>query len=187
MAEDDYNVRVAAGASSASDLDQLYTFQGFNTHVANTTVYGVSGGFRVIKDMFDLPFDLYTNGSLNYFNENGHQRNFFEADVYVKLYAKLNFFSNQFRLGFAEGVSYAGEVPWTEHIEADVEGDSQSRFLNYLELTYDVDLGKLIRVKDLEQVFIGYLFKHRSGFHGVYHNVIDGGSNYNCIYVEKNF
>jgi hypothetical protein len=56
-----------------------------------------------------------------------------------------------------------------------------------MEITLDFDLGKLIRFKDLEQVYLGYLIKHRSGFHGLYGGVYDGGSNYNCVYIEKNF
>ena len=187
FAKDDFNVRIAAGASSASDFDQLYTFTGFNTHPAGTNVYGVSGGYRVVEDMFDWPFDFYVNGSLNYFDENGHKDNFLEGDLYIKLYAKLNLWSNQFRLGIAEGVSYAGDIPYVEEQEAIAENDNQSRFLNYMEITLDFDLGKLIRVKELELVYLGYLIKHRSGFHGTYGGVYDGGSNYNCIYLEKNF
>lgn len=187
MAKDDFNFRVAAGASSASDFDQLYRFTGLNTHPAGTNVYGVSGGYRLVEDMFDWPLDIYANGSLNYFDENGYQDNFLEGDLYIKLYVKLNFWSNQLRVGIAEGVSYAGKVPWVEHLEAVVENDNESNFLNYMEITVDFDMGKLIRVKELEQVYLGYLIKHRSGAHGTYGGVYDGGSNYNCVYIEKNF
>lgn len=187
MAKEEFTLRVAAGASSASDFDQLYTFTGLNTHPANTTVYGISAGYRVIEDMLGLPLDIYTNTSLNYFYENGHQDDFLEADVYVKFYIKFNILSNQLRYGLAEGVSYAGTVPYVEAQEAIAENDKQSRLLNYMEMTFDFDLGKLIRVKDLEQVYLGYLIKHRSGAHGTYGGVADGGSNYNCIYIEKFF
>ena len=187
FAKDDFNLRLAAGASSASDFDQLYTFSGFNTHPAGTNVYGLSGGYRLLEDLFSLPLDIYAGGSVNYFDENGHQDNFLEGDLYIKLYIKFNFWSNQFRYGIAEGVSYAGSVPYVEHLEAVAEKDNESRFLNYMEMTFDFDVGKLIRVKDWEQVYVGYLIKHRSGWQGRYGGVYDGGSNYNCIYVEKNF
>jgi len=187
IAEDDFNLRVAAGASSASDFDQLYTFTGFNTHDAGTKVYGISAGYRLVEDAFDWPFDIYAGTSVNYFDENGYQDNFFEGDLYIKLYTKLNFWSNQLRIGIAEGISYAGEVPYVEQEEAAREDDNTANFLNYMEITLDMDLGKLIRVKDLEQVYLGYLIKHRSGWQGRYGGVYDGGSNYNCIYIEKNF
>lgn len=186
-AEDDYSVRLAAGSSSASDFDQLYTFGGLNTHPAKTNLYGVSGGYRVVKDAFEWPLDVTLNGGLNYFDENNHQNDFLEADLYIKFIFKFDFWDNQLRYGIAEGVSYAHSVPYVESQEAILEGDNQSRFLNYMEMSFDFDVGKLIRVKDLEQLYLGYLIKHRSGMWGLYNGVSDGGSNYNCVYLEKNF
>jgi outer membrane protein len=103
------------------------------------------------------------------------------------MFIKFNFLSQTLRYGIAEGISYAGRVPWVEHKEAELEGDNESEFLNYMEMTFDFDVGKLIRVKDLEGLYLGYLIKHRSGAKGTYVGVKEGGSNYNCIYLEKNF
>ena len=187
IADSDYSLRGAYGSSSASDFDALYTFQGFNTSPYDTSVYNVAGGYRFVKDAFDLPFDFTVNGGVSYFDENSHQSDFLEATLYLKMFIKFNFLSQQFRYGIAEGVSYAGKVPWVEHKEAEAEGDNESNFLNYMEMTFDFDVGKLIRVKDLEGLYLGYLIKHRSGAKGTYGGVKEGGSNYNCIYIEKNF
>lgn len=187
LKENDYSVRTFWGASSASDFDQLYTFQGFNTSPYKTNVYGLDIGYKVIENIFDWPFDIYAKAGVSYFDENYHQDNFFEAVVCFKLVYKLNAFNNQFRLGFGEGGSYAGRVPWVEAQEAIEENDNQANFLNYLEFSFDFDIGKLIRVKSMQELYLGYLIKHRSGFHGTYGGVYDGGSNYNCIYLEKNF
>ena len=186
-ADSDYSLRGAYGTSSASDFDQLYTFSGFNTSPYNTSTYNLAGGYRFVEDAFDLPVDFTVNGGLSYFDENGHQDNFLEGTLYLKMIVKFNFFANQFRYGIAEGISYAGKVPWVEHQEAVAEEDGESNFLNYMEMTFDFDVGKLIRVKELEEVYLGYLIKHRSGWQGRYGGVYDGGSNYNCFYVEKNF
>ncbi len=185
--ENDYSARVFWGASSASNLDKLYTFRGLNTSPYKTNVYGVDLGYKLAENIFDLPFDFYAKGGINYFDENYHQDNFLEAVIGIKLIYKLNAFSNQFRLGFMEGWSYAGAIPWTEKQEAIKEHDNQSQFLNYLELTFDFDIGKLVRVKSMQNYFVGYLIKHRSGVHGLYNGVKNGGSNYNCIYVQRNF
>ncbi len=185
--EKQYSARAFWGASSASDFDQLYTFTGLNTSSFKTNVYGIDGGYKVFEDIFDLPFDIYVKGGISYFDENYHQSDFLEVATCIKLVYKLNLFDNQFRIGFGEGISWAGRVPWVEAQEAIVENDKQSTFLNYLEFSYDFDIGKLIRVKSMEDVFLGYLIKHRSGFHGLYGGVADGGSNYNSIYIEKNF
>jgi len=81
----------------------------------------------------------------------------------LKMFIKFNFLSQQFRYAIAEGVSYAGKVPWVEDREAVSENGNESEFLNYMEMTFDFDVGKLIRVKDLEGLYLGYLIKHRSG------------------------
>ncbi|MDD2790821.1 MAG: hypothetical protein PHU40_09190 [Sulfurimonas sp.] len=187
IADNDYSLRASAGSASASDFDKLYTFQGFNKSPYNTSVYGVDGGYRLMKNIGDLPFDLYVKGGVNYFNENGYQPDFLEATAYLKVYYKLNAFDNQLRIGLAEGMSYASKVPYTEKVEAEAENDNQSNLLNYMELTFDFDMGKLISVDALKETYLGYMIKHRSGMYGLYGGVKDGGSNYNCIYVEKNF
>ena len=187
LKENDYSVRAFWGASSASDFDQLYTFTGFNTSPYKTNVYGLDIGYKVIENIFDFPFDIYAKAGVSYFDENYHQGDFLEAVVCFKLVYKLNAFSNQFRIGFAEGGSYTGSVPWVEAQEAIAEDDNQANFLNYLEFSFDFDIGKLIHVKSMKDLYLGYLIKHRSGVHGLYGGVYDGGSNYNCIYLEKNF
>ena len=61
------------------------------------------------------------------------------------------------------------------------------RFLNYLDITVDFDVGKLIDYKPMHETYLGYLLKHRSGIGGLINNVEHGGSNYNCFYIEKKF
>ena len=185
--ENKYSACIFGGASSASDFDQLYTFKGLNTSPYGTNVYGVDVGYKLFENIFDWPFDIYAKTGVSYFQENGYQDDFLELTLYFKLIYKLNVFGNQFRLGIAEGGSYAGRVPYVEAEEARRKNDNQSNFLNYMEITLDFDMGKLFRVKSMENYHLGYLIKHRSGFHGTYGGVYDGGSNYNCIYVEKNF
>ncbi|MDF1878254.1 hypothetical protein JHD46_01225 [Sulfurimonas sp. SAG-AH-194-C20] len=186
-ADSDLILRGAYGTSSASDFDQLYTFTGLNTSPFNTSVYNLALGKRFVENFYGLPIDFSVNGGVSYFDENAYQDNFLEATLYVKMYIKLNLFSNQFRYGIAEGVSYAGKVPWVEAQEAIVEGDNQSNLLNYMEMTFDFDIGKLIHVKSMHNLYLGYLIKHRSGAKGTYGGVYDGGSNYNALYLEKNF
>lgn len=184
--ETKYSFRLQAGSSSASDLNQLYTFQGLNKSKYETNTLGIDVGYKLYENIADFPFDLYAKGGISYFDENYHQPDFLEATLYIKLLWKLNFFNNQARIGFGEGFSYAGRVPYVEAQEAIEENDNQSNFLNYLDVTVDFDLGKLIHSKSLDETYIGYLIKHRSGVHGLYNGIYDGGSNYNCIYVEKN-
>ncbi|QSZ42700.1 hypothetical protein GJV85_11450 [Sulfurimonas aquatica] len=187
VAQDKYSLRLEAGQSSASDFDQLYTFKGFNTSPYNTKVYGIDGGYELYNNLFTLPLDIYLKAGLSYFDENYHQKDFLEGTFYIKMYYSLEALGYELRIGIAEGVSYAHRVPYVEAREAIEENDNQSNFLNYMEITFDIDLGKITHQKYLDEVYLGYLIKHRSGFHGAYGGVSDGGSNYNCLYVEKNF
>ncbi|MBA1433616.1 MAG: hypothetical protein FAF04_08555, partial [Epsilonproteobacteria bacterium] len=50
-----------------------------------------------------------------------------------------------------------------------------------MDISLDFDLGKLVRVKSLEEFYVGVLIKHRSGVFGLY-NGVHGGSNYNSLY-----
>ncbi len=187
VAENDWSIRGAIGSASASDFDELYYFSGLNRSPYETRFIGVEGGYRVAEDLFGWPVDIYTKGGLNYLDENGYQANTLEATLYIKLYAKLNIFNNQLRFGLAEGVSYAERPPYVEKKEAEEEQDNTSNLLNYMEITFDIDLGRLTGKPALKETYFGYLIKHRSGAHGTYGGVEDGGSNYNSIYIEKNF
>jgi outer membrane protein len=187
FAENDWSFRVAAGSASASDFDELYYFSGLNRSPYKTHFYGIDGGYRVAEDLFGWPIDIYTKGGLNYLDENGYQTNIFEATLYIKLYTKLNIFDNQLRFGLAQGISYAERPLYVEKMEAEEEQDNTSNLLNYMEITFDIDLGRLTGYKALKETYFGYLIKHRSGAQGFYGGVEDGGSNYNSIYIEKSF
>ena len=186
-ADNDWTLRAAAGVASASDFDELYHFKGLNTSPYKTRFYGIEGGYRLAENAIDWPMDIYAKGGLNYFEERGYQDNSFEATLYIKFYFKLNAFENQLRFGIAEGLSYAERVPYVERMEAEEEGDSTSKLINYMEITFDIDLGRLTGSKHLKETYFGYLIKHRSGMWGNFGGVSDGGSNYNSLYIEKNF
>lgn len=186
-AENDWSLRAAVGVASASDFDELYHFKGLNTSPYRTRFYGVEGGYRLAEDALDWPMDIYAKGGVNYFDERGYQSNSYEATLYLKFYLKLNIFGNQLRFGLAEGLSYAERAPYVERMEAEEEGDNTSEFINYMEITFDIDLGRLTGSKDLKETYVGYLIKHRSGMWGNFGGVQDGGSNYNSLYIEKNF
>ena len=102
---------------------------------------------------------------------------------------KLDFWKNRIRVGVGEGVSLAQEVPVAEVVDAtnsDGTVDPTSKFLNYLDISLDLDVGRLIRVDSMKELYLGYTLKHRSGVFGLF-NGVHGGSNYNMITLEKNF
>jgi outer membrane protein len=179
-----YSLRGGYGVASDNDLGEILSGDVGSTS-KDLSVVSIDGGYLLKKDLFDLPLDIYLKGGFAYFNE-AQNDDVFEATVYIKLIYNFDFWSNRVRLGFGEGVSLASEVLEVEADEAYLEDDETSKFLNYLDITLDFDLGRLVRYKPLEDVYIGYLLKHRSGVFGLF-NGVHGGSNYNTFYIETNF
>jgi len=186
-AQDEYSFRVAYGEASIDDLGDIIFFKS-STHPDDLTVYSLDGGYLLKEDMFEFPLNLYFKGGLSYFNEGSSPReeHIYEGTLYFKVYYKADFLENRVRFGLGEGISYTSGILWSEYKEAKNEGDNTSKFLNYMDLSIDFDLGKLVKYKPLEDTYIGWTLKHRSGVFGLYGGVY-GGSNYNTISVEKIF
>lgn len=181
----DFSLRIGGGYSDFNDLGEILAGS-FNTYEGDTYVINLDGGWRFVENMLDTPFDWYLKGGLSYFHENGFQDDIYEATFYVKVIYKLDFWENRIRFGLGEGVSWATDVPYVEIADAFGSDKQVAVFLNYLDISADFDLGRLVRVESLEDLYIGYTIKHRSGVFGLYSDVT-GGSNYNMITIEKNF
>ncbi len=184
MASGDYSLRFAGGVADSNDFGQILSSQ-ISRHHTKVGLVGIDAGYLLYR--FELPFEIYLKGGLYRFLENGYQDDFFETTFYVKLYYNLDFWDNRIRIGAAEGGSYAFEIPIIEQIEAEENEDHNSNFLNYLEVSLDVDVGKLLHVKMLDETYLGYMLKHRSGIYGTINSVRRGGSNYDMFYIETKF
>ena len=186
IAQDEYSFRVAYGKASTKDLGEILSFDS-DIHQDNLSVLSLDVGYLLKKEIFELPLDLYVKGGLGYFHEGNTQRSdVYETAIYVKVYYNIDFLKNRVRLGLGEGLSYTSDVLWAEEQEAIAESEKYAQFLNYMDLSIDFDLGRLLRYKPLEETYIGWTLKHRSGIFGLFSGV-DGGSNYNTISIEKNF
>jgi outer membrane protein len=179
-----YSLRVGYGLASESDLSEILMGD-FGKHPRDLSVYFLDAGYLLKKDFFNLPIDVYAKGGLAYFNEDEFSDTM-EMTIYLKFYWNMDFLDNRVRLGFAEGLSYTLDTLETEYFEAQMDDEPTSQFLNYLDISVDFDLGKLVRYRPLNETYVGYAIKHRSGVFGLF-NGVHGGSNYNTFYLEKNF
>ena len=188
IAHDEYSLRVAYGEASTKDLYEILLFDS-DKDPDNLTVISLDGGYLLKKEIFELPLDFYIKGGLSSFNEGNAPTtsSVYEGVIYVKFYYNLDFLENRVRFGLGEGLSYTSDILWSEYKEADEAQENPSKLLNYLDISVDFDLGKLVRYKPLEETYIGWTLKHRSGVLGLFHGIVDGGSNYNTISIEKNF
>jgi len=181
-----YSLRLGWGIADKNDFGEILSGEGEFDSV-KTHVLGVDAGYLLAQNIYDLPIDIYLKGSVYRFYENGYQDDFWEGTLYFKAYYTIDLWGNRLRMGMGEGISMAARIPIVEQIEAEEEGSTTSKFLNYLDVSVDMDIGRLLRVPSWHDTYIGYALKHRSGIFGLVNNVSHGGSNYDMIYIEKKF
>ena len=181
----DFSVRLGGGYADFNDLGEILLFD-FEQYEGDTYVLNFDTGWRFAENFADFPLDFYVKGGISYFNENNLQNNFFEATLYLKAYYKLDMLDNRIRIGMGEGLSWASHIPMVEIADAGDGDKTVAKFLNYLDLSVDFNLGHLVRVEALEEIYVGYTIKHRSGVAGLFSGV-RGGSNYKMLTIEKNF
>jgi len=185
-AQNDFSARLLYGTATDKALGDVLIGD-LGSYPENLSVTALDMGYLINRDTFGVPIDIYAKAGLAQFNE-GAYSDVNEAILYVKLVYNLDFLDNRIRFGLGEGLSYTSDIIRVEQLEADTTVDGKtSNILNYLEVTIDFDFGKLIRYKPLDETYIGIALKHRSGIFGLINGVTKGGSNYNSIYIEKNF
>ena len=184
-ADDKYSMRVAYGTASTNNLGDIISGK-LGSDPKSLSVVAIDGGYLLKKDLFDFPIDIYAKGGFSYFNEENY-KNTYEVIAYIKAFYNIDFLDNRVRFGFGEGGSYVDHVLEVEDDEAIKENGNTSHFLNYLDISLDFDIGKLVKSKMMAGTYFGILLKHRSGIFGLINNVASGGSNYNSIYLERNF
>ena len=179
-------MRIGWGQADKNDFGEILSGEG-TFDDAKTHVLGVDAGYMLAKDLFEQPIDIYVKGSIYRFYENGYQDDFWEATLYLKGYYNLDMWGNRLRLGAGEGFSMTSGVPIVEQIEAEQKGSRTAHFLNYLDISADIDVGRLFGLSQWHDLYLGYALKHRSGIFGLINNVKKGGSNYDMVYIEKKF
>ena len=184
-AQKEYSLRVAVGKPTLYSAANILAGK-FGNFRDDLKAYNLDAGYLLYKDIFDWPIDLYLKGGLTYYDESV-QNDVYGADVYFKFYYNADFWQNRVRIGLGEGASYTSRILEIEQIDAQLQNDNNSHFLNYIDFSIDFDIGKLVKYKPLDETYVGFLVKHRSGIFGTINNVRHGGSNYESIYIEKNF
>ena len=188
FAQNEYSLRAGYGLASSATLGDIIVGD-FSTHEKSLSVMSLDGGYLLQENALGWPIDVYVKGSLSRFDESAARRDdVYELTLFIKAYWNIDFLNNRMRFGFGEGGSYTSDVLFVEAEEANTITDGKtSNFLNYLDISLDFDFGRLVRVDALKDTYIGWSLKHRSGIFGLINGVKKGGSNYNTIYIEKNF
>jgi len=152
-----------------------------DTHIAGLTLGKLLNAGRKV--------DFYGKVSINRHLEGSLQDDFFSYMAYIMAIGKGYLpWSDRpaFRWGFGFGASYAQEVPIVEQIkQAEKEGNT-NKFLNYLEMTVDFPLDRMLKSDSLHKCYLGLTTVHRSGIFStsdILGNVA-GGSDWLTVHLE---
>ncbi len=92
----------------------------------------------------------------------------------------------RWRLGAAEGLSYAKDITNLEQSEMDRKGYRASNLLNFIDVSIDLNVGDLFSADSMRDLWFGYSLHHRSAIFETSSAFgrIKGGSNYNTLYLQ---
>jgi len=177
-------IRLAHGWGTESNLSEIVSG---NTEKDpyNNQLSSVFFGVPLADALFTLPIATYlTPGIVHHYSSDVQNRST-EYVLAVKFYYTIKW-PTPWRLGFAEGLSYVDRIPYLEEKDMQEKGYRPSQLLNFLDFSVDIDLGQLLRVQWMEDLWLGYSIHHRSGIFSTSSAFgrISGGSNYNTVYLQ---
>ncbi|KPZ69728.1 MltA-interacting protein MipA [Shewanella sp. P1-14-1] len=180
-------LRVAHGWATPSNLNDILTGNAKGDRY-NNQMTSLFYGIPLTDNLFTHPIDLYFTAGGVWHHDSEVQDNLAEGVIGVKAFYTFDL-GWRFRLGVAEGLSYVSDVTYIEGSELDEKDYRPSKLLNYLDFSFDVNLGDVFNHAPLKNAWLGYSIHHRSGIFETSSAFgrIKGGSNYNTIYIQWHF
>ncbi|UTA47276.1 MipA/OmpV family protein [Simiduia sp. 21SJ11W-1] len=180
--------RLAGGYWKDGNFIEMIYLNNMAVDTNDTAMVSAFLSKKISNEAWNLPIDVHLTGGLVRHFERGGQSDFNEYVVALKGYFNRFPWSHiiETRVGFGYGFSYGEQVPWQETENVLRKNLNDSRMLQYLDYSWDVNLGDLFNNESAKYCYGGYSIHHRSGIFGqtdVY-NRVDGGSNWNTFYVQ---
>ena len=186
-----WSFRVAGGLNAEASLLGIIPGGDFTVSPERTGVVSLEVGKLLDERFQGWPVDVYVKGAYMRYLENGIQPNGNGVALYIKGFY-YGFPWSQYvntRFGFGQGLSWVDQIPALEQRDLEKKNPNTSRLLCYLDVSIDFSIGDLIRYKPLKDTYLGFAVIHRSGIFGTadIFGGVDGGSNYNSVYIETVF
>ena len=182
-------IRGAHGWATPSNLSHIFG----GTMVSdehNNQMTSVFYGHPLKENWLDLPLqvDMYLHTGLAYHYKSSVQDRALEGIVSIKGYVNIPW-PFKWRIGAAQGLSYITDVSYIERSEMDRKEYEPSKLMNYLDITFDANLGDMFNVRSLDPAWVGWSIHHRSAIfeQASQFGRIKGGSNYNTVYLQWHF
>jgi len=180
-------IRISHGYATHSDIDQILGGNLPKESYGNTLT-SIFYGYPLSDKLFSIPILSYITTGFVWHHESEVQDNLREYVLAIKAYYVIPL-PIRFRVGLAEGVSYINQVTYIEKTDVNEDGFKESKVLNYLDFSFDVNVGDLIFVESFKKAWFGVNVHHRSGifeFSSQYGR-ISGGSNYPSVHLQIDF
>jgi outer membrane protein len=180
-------LRLAHGWATPSNIGDILAGDTVKDEY-NNQLSSVFYGLPLTDELFSLPLDIYITPGFVWHWNSEVQSSEQEYVLAIKAYYTINW-PVRWRLGLAEGLSYASEVSYIEASEMERKGYRPSELMNYIDFTLDINLGDIFNVNALNETWLGYSIHHRSAIFesASQFGRIKGGSNYNTVYIQFDF
>lgn len=181
-------LRIAYGWATPSDIGEILKFRA-ESDPYNNQMTSLFYGTQLTDELFTLPLDIYFTPGAVWHHSSDVQNNLAEGVIAIKAFYTFEF-GPRWRVGLAEGLSYVSSVTYIEGSE--LEGKdygNTSKLLNYLDFSFDVNLGDVFDNPNMAKLWLGYSVHHRSGIFETSSAFgrIKGGSNYQTVYLQWHF
>lgn len=177
--------RVSEAWGTSSDLQNMIFGEHKTVDGADVRSTSIFYGHPLSDTLFGAPIEMYLTSGMLYHHASDVQGNSLEFALGFKGFYTFDT-PWRTRLGIAEGISYADTVTFYEREELAEKGSSESRLLNYIDVTFDVNVGDITQSDRLEDLWLGTGIHHRSGIYGsssAFGN-ISGGTNFSSVYLQ---
>ena len=180
-------LRLAHGWATPSNIGDIIAGDSEKDEY-NNQLTSIFYGLPLTDELFSLPLDIYLTPGFVWHWNSEVQSSEQEYVLAIKAYYTINW-PVRWRLGAAEGLSYASSVTYIEASEMERKGYRPSELMNFLDFTVDINLGDIFNVNALNETWLGYSIHHRSAIFesASQFGRIKGGSNYNTVYIQFDF
>ncbi|EGU31777.1 hypothetical protein VIBRN418_18313 [Vibrio sp. N418] len=180
-------LRVAHGWATPSNIGDIFALNR-EKDPYNNQLTSLFYGHPLTDELFGYPIDLYFTPGIVHHWSSGVQNASTEWVAAIKAYVTVEW-PTRWRFGVAEGLSYIDNISYIEQSEMDRKGYTPSHLLNYLDFSFDVNVGDLVNQPSWQHVWFGYSLHHRSAIFekASQFGRIKGGSNYNTVYLQFDF
>jgi len=180
-------LRLAHGWATPSNIGDILAGDTVKDEY-NNQLTSIFYGLPLTDELFSLPLDIYLTPGFVWHWNSEVQDSEQEYVLAIKAYYTIEW-PVRWRIGLAEGLSYASNVSYIEASEMERKGYRPSELMNYIDFTIDINLGDIFNINALNETWLGYSIHHRSAIFesASQFGRIKGGSNYNTVYIQFDF